>query len=123
MLTLPMLRLFSSKTQRFLKNMSCCNSLESSRQMSTHVSGFQSFFSCFLHHLILARLGTSSIRVKGTAGSGLHAPVYALTHLKSLRLMSAFMTEAAGIKNSWRWHTCVPALIKEGGLMLIESAV
>ena len=88
------------------------------------MSGFQSFFSCFLHHLILARLGTSSIRVKGTVGmSGSHAPVYSLTHLKLLRLMSAFMTEAAGIKNSWRWHTCVPAIIKEGGLMLIKSAV
>ena len=29
--------------------------------MSTHVSGFQSFFS-FLHHFVLAKLATSSIR-------------------------------------------------------------
>ena len=32
-------------------------------QMSTHVPGFQFFFS-FLHHLVLAKLATSSIRVK-----------------------------------------------------------
>ena len=31
--------------------------------MSTHVSGFQSF-PRFLHHFVLAKLATSSIRVK-----------------------------------------------------------
>ena len=31
--------------------------------MSTHEPGFQSFFS-FLHHFALAKLATSSIRVK-----------------------------------------------------------
>ena len=32
--------------------------------MSTHMPGFQSFFS-FLCHFVLAKLATSSIRVKG----------------------------------------------------------
>ena len=32
--------------------------------MSIHVPGFQSFFSGFLHHFVLAKLATSSIRVK-----------------------------------------------------------
>ena len=31
-------------------------------QMSTHVPGFQSFF-IFLHHFLMAKLATSSIRV------------------------------------------------------------
>ena len=32
--------------------------------MNTHVTGFQSFLSFFLHHFVLAKLATSSIRVK-----------------------------------------------------------
>ena len=32
--------------------------------MSTHVSGYQSFLSDFLHHFVLAQLATSGIRVK-----------------------------------------------------------
>ena len=31
--------------------------------MSTHVPEFQSFFAGFLHHFVLAKLATSSIRV------------------------------------------------------------
>ena len=31
--------------------------------MSTHLNGFQSFFR-FLHHFVLAKVATSSIRVK-----------------------------------------------------------
>ena len=38
--------------------------------MSAHVPGFQSILSVFLHHFILAKLATSSIRVKeDTLGS------------------------------------------------------
>ena len=37
--------------------------LAESFQMSTHLPGFQSCFR-FLHHLVLAKLATSSIRVK-----------------------------------------------------------
>ena len=32
--------------------------------MSTHVPGFQTFFSFFLHYFVMANLATSSIRVK-----------------------------------------------------------
>ena len=32
--------------------------------MSTHLPGFQSFLKSFLHHFVLAKLATSSIRVK-----------------------------------------------------------
>ena len=32
--------------------------------MSTHVPGFQSAFSCLLHHFVFAKLGTRSITVK-----------------------------------------------------------
>ena len=32
--------------------------------MSTHVSGFRSFFSVFLHPFVLAKLASSSIRVE-----------------------------------------------------------
>ena len=35
--------------------------------MSTLVPGFQSLFSAFLHHFVLAKLATTSIRVR--AGS------------------------------------------------------
>ena len=35
--------------------------------MSTHVPGAQSFFKVFLHHFVLAKLPTSSIRVKLSA--------------------------------------------------------
>ena len=35
--------------------------------MSTHIPGFQSF-SGFLHHFVLAKLATSSMRVKDTGG-------------------------------------------------------
>ena len=31
--------------------------------MSTHLTGFLSFFFFFLHHFVLAKLATSSIRV------------------------------------------------------------
>ena len=37
--------------------------------MSTHLPGFRSFFICFfLHHFVLAKLATSSIRVNVKPG-------------------------------------------------------
>ena len=33
--------------------------------MSTHLPGFFGHFNFFLHHFVLAKLATSSIRVKG----------------------------------------------------------
>ena len=72
-LTLPMLRLHSSKAQKckyFWKPYKPCHggiyekALAEYSQMSTHLPGFQSFFSFFLHHCVLAKLATSSIRVK-----------------------------------------------------------
>ena len=35
--------------------------LDEYSQMSTHMPGFQSFFSFFLHHFVLAELATTSI--------------------------------------------------------------
>ena len=32
--------------------------------MSTHMSEFQSFLNCFLHHFVFAKLATTSIGVK-----------------------------------------------------------
>ena len=67
-----MLRPLSYNTQEysdFLKASKPCpvgihwEALAEYSQMSTHVPGFQSFFS-FLHHFVLAKLATSSIRVK-----------------------------------------------------------
>ena len=71
MLTLPMLSLLSSKTQGcndFCKPSQPCYvgihwiALAEYSQMSTHVPRFQSFFR-FLHHFLLGKLATSSIRV------------------------------------------------------------
>ena len=41
-------------------------------QVSTHVPGFQSFFS-FLYHFVLAKLTTSSMRVNKGKSSGYNA--------------------------------------------------
>ena len=71
-LTLPMLRLLSSKAQGckdFWKSPKPCYvgiwwiALSEYSLMSTHVPGFQSFFRV-LHNFVLAKLADSSIRVK-----------------------------------------------------------
>ena len=36
--------------------------------MGTHVTGFQECFSGFLHHFVLAKLATSSMKVKKHQG-------------------------------------------------------
>ena len=70
-LTLPMLRLLSSKAQGckdFWKPYKPCHvgihliALAEYYQMNTHCQGFCRF-SGFLHHFVLAKLATSSIRV------------------------------------------------------------
>ena len=72
-ITLPMLRVLSSKAQElqyFWEPSKPCHfgiyltALTEYSHMSTHLPGFQSIFTGFLHHFILARLATSSIRVK-----------------------------------------------------------
>ena len=73
-LTLPMLRLLSSKVQGHKVFWKTSNpyhvgihwiaSTQYSR-MSTHVPGFQTFFSLLLHHFVLAKLVISFIRIKG----------------------------------------------------------
>ena len=69
-LTLPMLRLLSSKAQGrkdFWKTSKPCHvgihwiDLVEYSQMSTHLRGFQSFKKIFLHHILLAKLATSRI--------------------------------------------------------------
>ena len=86
-LTLPMLWLLSSKLQGckdFWKSSKPCHvgihwiALNEYPRMRTHVPGFQSF-SEFFHHLGLAKLATSSIRVK-----------LKLTHLHSKRPKEAW---------------------------------
>ena len=72
-LTLPMLRLLSSKPQGrkdFLKPSQPCHvgihwiAFAEYFKMSAHVPGFQSLFQTFLHHFVLAKLATiGSIRV------------------------------------------------------------
>ena len=71
-LTLPMLRLLSSKAhwcKDFCKPYKPCHvgiqweALIEYSQMSTHLPGFWSF-SAFLHHFVLAKVATTSIRVK-----------------------------------------------------------
>ena len=70
-LTLPMLRLLSSKAQRpkdLWKQANPCHvgihwkALADFSQMSTHVSGFRSFFR-FFASFVFAKVATSSIRV------------------------------------------------------------
>ena len=70
-LTLSMLRLLSSKAQGrndFWKTSKPCHvgihwiALAEYSQMSNHVPGFQSF-SGFLHHFVLSKLATTSIKV------------------------------------------------------------
>ena len=72
-LTLPLLRLLSSQGQRckhFWKQSKPCHvdihwiALAECSRMSTHMPGLQSFFR-LLHHLVLAKLATSSIRANG----------------------------------------------------------
>ena len=59
----------NTRMQRFGKSSKPCHigirwiSLAKYSQMSTHVPGFKSS-SCFLHTFVLAKLATSSIRVK-----------------------------------------------------------
>ena len=71
-LTLPMLRLLSSKAQGckdFWEPSKSCHAgihwvaLTEYSQMSTHLPGSQSF-SGVLHHFVLAKLATSSIKIK-----------------------------------------------------------
>ena len=73
-LTLPMLRLLSFKAQGckdFWKSLKPCHvgihwkALSEYSQMSTYVPRFPSF-SGFLHHFVLAKWATSSIRVNTT---------------------------------------------------------
>ena len=68
-----MLRLPSPKAQGpkdFWKQSKPCHvgmhwkALAEYSHMGTHLLGFQSFFSFFLHHFVLTKLATSSIRVK-----------------------------------------------------------
>ena len=72
-LTLPMLRLISSKTQWFFENHLNPVMLEFIEKPSPSIlrwaSRYQGFsdFSCFLHYFVLAKLATSSIRVEGLA--------------------------------------------------------
>ena len=68
-LTLPVLRLFSSKKRRkdFYKPFEPGHvgihwiAFTEYSQMSTHVLRFQSFFRVFFYHFVLAKLATSSI--------------------------------------------------------------
>ena len=74
-LTLPMLRLLSSKAQWCKKHLNpvvlvfirkpslCTLRWKPMCQGFSHFSGFQSFFM-FLHHFVLHKLGTRSIRVE-----------------------------------------------------------
>ena len=72
MLTLTILRLTfvkSTRLQRFLKSSKPCHvgihwiAFAEHSQMSTHLPRFPSFFR-FLHHFVMTKLATSSIRVK-----------------------------------------------------------
>ena len=68
-LTLPMLSLLSSKAQgrKFFENHHVgihWIALAEYSKRSTHLPGFQSFFSFFSNHFVLAKLATTSIRVK-----------------------------------------------------------
>ena len=72
-ISLSMLRLLSSKAQDlknfFYKSSKSCHvgihwkALSECSQMSTHLPGFRSFFR-FWHHFVMAKLATSSTRVK-----------------------------------------------------------
>ena len=53
--------------------------------MSTHLPGFQSF-SCILHHIVLAKLATSSIRVKQDMLVAYPYPVIDIHGLRNLRV-------------------------------------
>ena len=86
----PMLRLLSSKAQGckdFGKTFKPCHvgihrkGLPKYSQTNTHVPGFQSFL-VFLHHFILAKLATSSIRVK--MSMAIHLPRSVLIRLWSI---------------------------------------
>ena len=73
--------------------------------MSTHMPGFQSFFSFFLHHLVLTKLVSSSGRVKdvylfyrlclGKPGVTFHIAGTINHLLKSMR--ATFLSNRAGI--------------------------
>ena len=58
--------------------------------MSTHIPGFQSFFS-FLHHFAMAKLATSSIRVKQSC----------LNILTAIRTKVILMKGIFDVKESW----------------------
>ena len=77
-LTLPILRLLSAKAQgckNRLKPSKTCHvgihwiDLAEYSQMSTYLPWFQLFFS-LLHHFVMAKLATSSIRVNIYAAGG-----------------------------------------------------
>ena len=60
----------STRTQKFWKPSKPCHvgirwiALAEFSWMSTYLPGFRSFFPFFLHHFVLAKLATGSIRVK-----------------------------------------------------------
>ena len=56
--------------------------------MSTHVPGFQSFFQCFLYYFVMAKLATSSIRVKIQATEGASGKMCICVLVKSRMLTS-----------------------------------
>ena len=96
-LTLPMLRLLSSKPQcrkDFWKPSDHCHvgihrkALTEHFRMSTRLPGFQSFFR-FLHDFVLVELTTTSIRVK----------------LKSFHWANEWIIKIIYEMNAWRWFT------------------
>ena len=56
--------------------------------MSTHLPGFQFHFLGFLHHFVLAKVATSSIRVNRS-----------LTHTVPLTLSILLLSKAQELKN------------------------
>ena len=111
-LTLLMLRLLSSKAhgcKDFGKLSRPCHVgihwivLKECSQMSSHFPGFQSFFR-FLHHFVLNKLATTSIRVK-------HKP-----------FLSPFMKPAQG-ESSPRRDVLLSAHSKQGLILNLPGGI
>ena len=113
LLTLPMLRLLSSKAQwckDFRKTTKPCHvgihsiALVEYSQMSTYMPWIQLIFLGFLHHFVLTKLATSSIRVKSLEMDYFSVMPYCPSEL----VINPFLHESF----YWNWRLVLDTFIK-----------
>ena len=114
LLTLPMLMLRSTKAQDckdFWKPLKPCHVGWPSLSALCWVSLLQGFkqFPAFLHHFVLVKLATSSIRVKRARSVQLMLYGEHYTYISPRVYCQRVPAPGAGLVESWVWRTLNPA--------------